>query len=451
MCVIFIGMARYINKYETDSDYQDAITDNEYSGTTYDVANTSLIDDTRRKKYDHKITLGTGSILSSLNNGDYKPSKWLVGTNIATSNKLKLRKGFGTHLSKNQITNIDSALTEMSPSEIMHFEYSESTLTSITIPEGVTHIYTGAFQKCTNLREVKLPSTLQYIGKRAFRGCTSLASIVIPSSVQYIETSAFSYCTSLREVIFGDNIDLFLLHKNTFKRCKSLRSISLPDSIEIIDQNAFSECESLEYIKLGSGLVYVQPSAFKGCFSLRNIDCSHNPNFRCENGVTIMTTYRADSTRERVIHVDTSLTEVVIPPVISINYNVLRNCRGLRTITCLGVKAPYKHTFLGCTNLENLTIHVTSYSNMIHAFINCPRLSDLTIIPSDTYEDNASFADEYVDALSEDTEEYTAFGTINASGYQGDHDRAISNIDLHVPSQYVQSFRNIGFNSVTAI
>lgn len=449
-------MARYINKYETNSDYQDAITDNEYSGTTYDVANTSLIDDTRRKKYDHKITLGTGSVLQSLDitgNSGFDKSTWLVGTNVASSNKLKGHKGFGTHLLKNTITNVDNTLTEMSPSEIMHFEYSESTLTSITIPEGVTHIYTGAFQKCTNLREVKLPSTLQYIGKHAFRGCSSLTNIVIPSSVNRIETSAFSYCTSLREVTFGDDSNLEIISNCAFKRCKSLVSISLPDSVQLIGWNAFSECESLEYLRLGSGLTYIKPSAFRGCFSLRNVDCSHSPNFRTENGVTIMTTYpRGGRTRDRVVHVDTSLTEVVIPPVASIHYNVLRNCRNLRTITCLGVKAPYRHTFAGCANLETLTLYITTYATMKNAFINCPNLTDLTIIPVNTPTSSygGNFTQEYFDALSDDTIN-SAFGSFIGGNYQHNHDTAIANINLHVPAEYVSSFSNLGFNSVTAV
>ena len=449
-------MARYINKYETSSDYQDAITDNEYSGTTYDVANTSLIDDTRRKKYDHKITLGTGSALQSLNiSGDtgFKKSTWLVGTNIASSNKLNGHKGFGTHLLKNTITNVDNVLREMNADEIMHFEYSGSTLTSITIPEGITHIYTGAFQGCINLVEVKLPSTLVYIGKHAFSGCSSLTNIVIPSSVNRIETSAFSYCTSLREVTFGDGINLYVINNCTFKRCKSLVSISLPDSVELIGWNAFSECESLEYIRLGSGLEYIKPSAFRGCFSLRNIDCSNSPNFRKENGVTIMTTYpRGGRTRDRVVHVDTALTEVVIPPVVSIHYNVLRNCRNLRTITCLGVKAPYGHTFAGCANLETLTLYITTYATMKNAFINCPNLTDLTIIPVDTPTSSygGNFAQEYYAALSDKTEK-SAFGTFDGGNYQDDHDTAIANIGLHVPSQYVQTFSSIGFNSVTAV
>lgn len=450
MYVIFIGTARYINKYETNSDYQGAITDNEYSGTTYDVANTSLIDDTRRKKYDHKITLGTGSVLQSLDitgNSGFDKSTWLVGTNIASSNKLKGHKGFGTHLLKNTITNVDNTLTEMSPSEIMHFEYSESTLTSITIPEGVTHIYTGAFQKCTNLREVKLPSTLQYIGKRAFRGCTSLASIVIPASVTKIDVSAFSYCTSLREVIFAEGINLKCINPTVFKGCKSLVSLSLPDSVLVIKKNAFRECVSLRYLKIGSGLRFVNPNCFRNCFSLERIDCSHNEHFREENGVTIMETTHHDNIRRRVIHVNTSLTEVTIPVVVSIHYGVLRNCRNLRRITCLGINAPYRATFAGCQSLESLTLYVKSHSNMPCAFINCPRLSNLTIIP--THYAYYDFGGDYATAFSDRTD--PPFGTFTDRGYQSDCDGLMSRINLRVPVQYVPSFINSGFNSVIGV
>lgn len=52
------------------------------------------------------------------------------------------------------------------------------TLTSITIPEGVTTIGACAFFNCSNLTAITIPGTVTEIGERAFKGCTSLKNVV---------------------------------------------------------------------------------------------------------------------------------------------------------------------------------------------------------------------------------------------------------------------------------
>lgn len=58
-----------------------------------------------------------------------------------------------------------------------------STLTSITIPEGVTEIAYYAFDGCTSLTNVTIPEGVTYIGNKAFIGCTSLKSVSLPASL----------------------------------------------------------------------------------------------------------------------------------------------------------------------------------------------------------------------------------------------------------------------------
>ncbi|MCR5718542.1 MAG: glycoside hydrolase family 9 protein [Oscillospiraceae bacterium] len=65
-------------------------------------------------------------------------------------------------------------------------------LTSVTIPEGVTSIGSGAFWHCSALQSVKLPATLTAIEGMAFNDCKALAEIAIPESVTYIGNTAFA-------------------------------------------------------------------------------------------------------------------------------------------------------------------------------------------------------------------------------------------------------------------
>ena len=74
-----------------------------------------------------------------------------------------------------------------------------STLTSVIMPNSVTHIESGAFAGCTSLKEISIPDNVTCI-EAAFVNCSALTSITIPAAVTKIEDYAFDGCTSLKEV-----------------------------------------------------------------------------------------------------------------------------------------------------------------------------------------------------------------------------------------------------------
>ena len=75
--------------------------------------------------------------------------------------------------------------------------FEGSSVTSVTIPDGVAKIGQMAFSDCALLTSVTLPSTLTSIGDCAFDGCAKLKSITIPSSVVSIGDDAFDGCDEL--------------------------------------------------------------------------------------------------------------------------------------------------------------------------------------------------------------------------------------------------------------
>ena len=79
----------------------------------------------------------------------------------------------------------------------------DRTLTSVTIPGGVTTIGTRAFQNCTALTSITIPNSVTSIGDSAFASCSALTSIVIPSSVTSIGGGAFQGCTNLTDIYCG--------------------------------------------------------------------------------------------------------------------------------------------------------------------------------------------------------------------------------------------------------
>ena len=78
--------------------------------------------------------------------------------------------------------------------------YDCSSLTSITIPDGVTSIGYCAFYCCGSLTSVTIPDSVITIGSEAFSYCSRLTSVTIGNSVTEIQGGTFYYCGSLKSV-----------------------------------------------------------------------------------------------------------------------------------------------------------------------------------------------------------------------------------------------------------
>ena len=78
--------------------------------------------------------------------------------------------------------------------------YGLTGMTSVSIGSGVTSIGESAFANCTGLTSVSIPDSVTSIGVSAFYGCTALTSVSIPDSVTSIGGRAFFGCPNLKEV-----------------------------------------------------------------------------------------------------------------------------------------------------------------------------------------------------------------------------------------------------------
>lgn len=79
---------------------------------------------------------------------------------------------------------------------------TNTSITSITLPDSLKLVGDYAFERCTNLNKATINSTsqIEYIGYAAFRS-TAISAINIPSSVKIINDSAFGFCQNLEYVI----------------------------------------------------------------------------------------------------------------------------------------------------------------------------------------------------------------------------------------------------------
>ena len=124
-------------------------------------------------------------------------------------------------------------------------------LTSVTIPNSVTSIGNNAFFLCRGLTSVTIPNSVTSIGDWAYWGCHGLTSVTIPNSVTSIGNSAFFLCRGLTSVKIPNSVTS--IGDWAFSGCKSLISISIPDSVKSMGKSVFSGCSSLQSIIIPPG------------------------------------------------------------------------------------------------------------------------------------------------------------------------------------------------------
>jgi len=248
-------------------------------------------------------------------------------------------------------------------------------LTSITIPDSVTGIYTRSlffetkmdgidgpvFSYCKNLTNItiselnekykdidgvlfnkdgtellcypraktnttyNIPVSVTSIGRSAFGDCKSLTNITIPWSVTSIGDGAFYGCMSLTSLSIPNSVTS--IGSGAFSVCVNLMSMTIPNGVTSIGNSVFSQCNSLTSVTIPSSVTSIGDYAFFGCNKLTSVTI--------QDGVTNIGLYAFRDCK--------SLTSITIPDsVTSINGNVFYGCKKL-VVTCSN--GSYAHQF----------------------------------------------------------------------------------------------------------
>lgn len=151
--------------------------------------------------------------------------------------------------------------------EIICFPKNKSD-NSFEIPDGITAIVDGAFERCWNLTNVTIPNGVKTIGDDAFNYCRALTSITIPDGVTSIGNYTFFNCSSLTSVTIPNSVTS--IGEYAFNKCNKLKNVNYIGSKEdwgtidkgedhSISDSIITYCKGIKAVQLNSGKIAVEP------------------------------------------------------------------------------------------------------------------------------------------------------------------------------------------------
>ncbi|MBE6564533.1 MAG: hypothetical protein E7655_04605 [Ruminococcaceae bacterium] len=171
-----------------------------------------------------------------------------------------------SYLSALTTVSLPSTLTEIGMGA---FE-NDSKLASVDIPDAVTRIGEEAFHNCYGLTVVSFPASLTDIERRAFATCIRLKEALLPDGLQTIGAGAFTSCYELERLSLPNS--LREMGESAFSVCyKKLTEINFPASLETVPDYAFSSCEALTSITLPDSVTQIGKNAFSNCLALKTV------------------------------------------------------------------------------------------------------------------------------------------------------------------------------------
>ena len=297
--------------------------------------------------------------------------------------------------------------------------YKNTSITKVTVPNGVTAIGENAFADCTSLAEIVLSNGLVSIDRSAFAYCSSIECIELPDSVVSIGEEAFSGCSRLIEVKISPNSKLESIGDSAFSifiqsdmnsryQGAPLQSIVIPAGLKTIGYNAFASCEFLYEIYNLSSLNLTIGSSDYG-YIAQNAKVIHTSMdeesiydeidgyvFVSYDGESYLIMYNGENTElilpenykgagyiisDSAFKNNVSIISVVIPDSIkSIDRYAFYGCSSLKTVSIGdGVESIGDSAFGYCTSLESSIGGNGIVSIGRYAFYGCSSLKTLSV------------------------------------------------------------------------
>ncbi len=258
--------------------------------------------------------------------------------------------------------------------------YACESLKSVILPEGLTHIGSGAFAY-TALTSFTIPETVVYIGGNAF-AYTKITSITIPAAVTQIDYRAFASCHNLNSVTFKPTT--LSLGSETFAYCNSLFEISVENYT--LGSKCFYSCNNLMSVTIGNDATLDHDDIFMYCDNLAEVVYNGNKlisEFYIHNYSSDVLTVNdiAKVSTEKSVQIERINDFIFL--VDGTAYKLMCYVGSATEITLTGTMDGHAYTIAPDAFANNETIETVSISGIAKipdkAFYSCDALKTVTI------------------------------------------------------------------------
>lgn len=139
--------------------------------------------------------------------------------------------------------------------------YANSSISSLTLPEGLISVGEYAFANCEAMASVTFPATLEKLEKGAFYGCDILAAADLSkTALVSIGANAFADSPALATANFPATLET--VGASAFLNCTALTAITLPEGVTAVETQAFYNCTAAKTLSLPATLTEIGDWAF---------------------------------------------------------------------------------------------------------------------------------------------------------------------------------------------
>lgn len=283
----------------------------------------------------------------------------------------------GTYTGDGEEVEVPATVNGKNVTSLKEQAFDGTAVKSVVLPNGLTEIPEGAFERCPYLSSVNIPDSVTAIAELAFYDCPKLASITLPDGVTSVGNRAFENCTTLSTVTIpascvsvGSDCFIGTVLKNfsaaglesigdsAFYYVSTLESVNIP-AVKTIGEETFRETAITE-INLPS-VETIGDAAFVSCANLEKLTIGGNLKSCATNAFS--------TTDIKEISIDSP-----VPEKLAYNANGLTKLTLGEGITSIGSGA-----FYGCSALTSLSLPAALTSVGDSAFGSCTRLAEIEL------------------------------------------------------------------------
>jgi len=244
---------------------------------------------------------------------------------------------------------------------------------TLTLPSTLKSIENRAFQLCSGFKDdLVIPEGIKSIGDGAFNKCTGFnGTLTLASTLKSIGNGAFQYCSGLTgDILIPEGVETLGTH--VFNKCTGFNgTITLPSTLKEIGRNSFYNCNKLTgNLVIPEGIEIINPNTFRGCSSL--------------NGTLTLPSTLKEISNFAFYGCKNLKGDINIPDnVISIGDQAFYNCTGFDGYIRLSNKLESigGWTFGNCSKLVGDLIIPDSVTNILDStFRNCSSLNGKLVI-----------------------------------------------------------------------